>query len=66
MMPAEKAQSWPGRSSLARPSYGPAVTWRTRTPGTRSASTGVSPVVRRVKMSTSTPRAASSLAVSAT
>ena len=58
------AHSWLGRSFLPRPSNGPAATWRTSTPGVRTATGGCSDDVARVKISTATPRSAIRLAVS--
>ena len=54
-----KAHSWAGSSSFASPSKGPAVTWRTVTPGSSSTTGGRSEEVARVTRSTSTPSAAS-------
>ena len=62
--PAVNAHSWAGSSDLARPSNGPAVTLRTSTPGHNDSTGGWSLDVARVKISTSTPRAASRRAVS--
>ena len=59
-------QTWAGRSVLSSSSNGPATTLRTSTPGTSSASGGVSRQTARVKISTSVPRSASRLATSTT
>ena len=59
------AHSWPGRSSLGRPSNGPATTLCTSTPGAIGTLGDWSPEVARVKISTSVPRCASRRATSA-
>ena len=55
--PRVNAHSWPGSSSLASPSNGPAVTCRTRDAGRDlDDRRQVARTVARVKISTSTPR----------
>lgn len=63
--PALNAQSWAGRSFFSSPSYGPAGTCRTVTPGASSAVGGSSEEVALVKTSTAVPRWASRIAVCA-